>query len=133
MSEFLQIAQVSAQISHDHMVTAFHFFISNLIAVPDEASSFPFPSSILPSTSTDFSSAIFDSAGIRRQDNKLTCPNEIVNEGTKRAGKWASENQKSGNFTVRTLFPGFQKQFRFLCDVLVSFILDPKTSTANPQ
>jgi hypothetical protein len=29
LSEFRQMAQVSAQISHDHMATAFHFLISN--------------------------------------------------------------------------------------------------------
>jgi hypothetical protein len=28
-NEFLQMAQVSAQMSHDHIATAFHFFISN--------------------------------------------------------------------------------------------------------
>ncbi len=51
-SEFLQMAQVSAQISHDHMVTAFHFLISNLM-VPDDPSSF-----VASSIFDSFSSAI---------------------------------------------------------------------------
>jgi hypothetical protein len=55
--EFLQIAHVSAQISHDHIVTAFHFLISNRGAedVDTLESSFPPPSSIA-TTSTSFAS-----------------------------------------------------------------------------
>ena len=34
LREFRQMAHVSAQISHDHMATAFHFFISNLGMFP---------------------------------------------------------------------------------------------------
>ena len=34
LREFLHIAQVSAHISQDHIVTAFHFLISNLIVAP---------------------------------------------------------------------------------------------------
>ncbi len=33
LSEFRHIAHVSAQMSQDHIATAFHFFISNLIVV----------------------------------------------------------------------------------------------------
>ena len=47
--EFLQMAQVSAQISHDHIATAFHFLISNRTAAGAEddvtADAAVFPSS----------------------------------------------------------------------------------------
>jgi hypothetical protein len=52
------MAHVSAQISHDHIVTAFHFLISNRTALPP-ASSLP-PSSTFSSTSIFFSSAIIN-------------------------------------------------------------------------
>lgn len=59
--EFLQIAQVSAQISQDHMVTAFHFLISNRTALPP-LSSFAVASSTFSSTSIFFSSAMIKSS-----------------------------------------------------------------------
>jgi len=37
LSEFRQIAHVSAHISHDHIATAFHFLISNRGAFGNEA------------------------------------------------------------------------------------------------
>jgi hypothetical protein len=55
------MAHVSAQISHDHIVTAFHFFISNRGAELDEEllSSLPATLSSIVVTSTSlFSSAI---------------------------------------------------------------------------
>lgn len=60
-NEFLQIAQVSAQISHDHIVTAFHFLISNRGATLDEellSSLTPELSSIMATSTSLFSSAI---------------------------------------------------------------------------
>ena len=52
-NEFLQMAQVSAQMSQDHIVTAFHFLISNLIALEEP------PSSLVTSSDrVSFSSAI---------------------------------------------------------------------------
>lgn len=60
-NEFLQIAQVSAQMSHDHIVTAFHFLISKRGATVDEellSSLTPELSSIMATSTSLFSSAI---------------------------------------------------------------------------
>ena len=72
-NEFRQIAHVSAQISQDHMVTAFHFLISNRGAEVEEEAVSSFPavtSSIAAGSSTSlFSSAIFDKKK-DREDSK---------------------------------------------------------------
>jgi hypothetical protein len=62
--EFLQMAQVSAQMSQDHIVTAFHFLISKRGAeLDDEAVSslLTVPSSIAATSTSLFSSAIIGS------------------------------------------------------------------------
>ena len=46
--EFRQIAHVSAQISHDHIVTAFHFLISNLGAFVVDSEDFGVESAAPP-------------------------------------------------------------------------------------
>lgn len=61
------MAHVSAQISHDHIVTAFHFFISNRGAELDDEllSSFPaMPSSIVATSTSLFSSVILLTSSI---------------------------------------------------------------------
>ncbi len=75
-NEFLQMAQVSAHISQDHIVTAFHFLISNLgpVLLAEELDDFP-PAdafdddSSFPSRSIDlFSSAIFTRINKNKRD-----------------------------------------------------------------